>query len=137
MFFRKHVISLALLAFFLFLAVGSTEEDGQTPSSAPESTLENKLAVIHRGGYVANDDPLVMRFARVLDRLEAKCPESRQRLADMGVKGRQLLLERNIDEPLLAVFENWRGSIPDEVEKGDVGECSQILSAYIALRAGG
>lgn len=137
------------IGFFLVLTFpGSSPDSTKTPSPsastsplppshpgpATTSTLEHKLAVIQQGGYVPEDDPLVMQFTRALDQLEAKCPESRQQLADMGMKGRKLLLGKNINEPLLEVFGNWRASIPHETQKGDVGPCSQILSAYIALR---
>ncbi len=130
-----------LLVATLLMLTGCAETDtagrGGGDAITPEPSLEYKLAVIHKGGFVSEDDPLVMQFARALDGLEAKCPETRQQLADMGVKGWELLLERNIDEPLLEVFDNWRASIPDEAKKGELGECSQILSAYIALRVGG
>jgi len=129
---------LLLVAVVLILSAGCADTDtagGEGPDT-PESSLEYQLAVIHKGGFVAEDDPLVMRFARALDRLEAKCPETRQELADMGVKGRELLLESNIDEPLLEVFYNWRASIPDETQEGELGECLHILSAYMALRVG-
>jgi len=142
---RQQLLSLTVLIAAAFLAAGTTEpssSDRSLPSSVSashstvEQSLEYKLAVIHRGGYVREDDPLVMSFGRALDRLEAKCPETRQQIADMGVKGRELLREKNINEPLLAVFENWRASIPDEAQDGALGPCSQILSAYIVLRIG-
>ena len=143
--FRQQLLSLVVLIAAAFLATGTTETSSSDRSSASsdsasrsrvEQSLEYKLAVIHRGGYVREDDPLVMSFGRVLDRLVAKCPENRAQLADMGVKGRDLLREKNINEPLLEVFRNWRASIPDEAQDGEVGPCSQILSAYIVLRIG-
>lgn len=81
-------------------------------------------------------DPLVKSVSGALDRLEAKCPESRQQLADMGVKGRELLSDRGVDEPLLALFENWRAAIPNQTEDGGVGPCADILAAYVTLRVG-
>lgn len=104
---------------------------------ATESSLEHKLAVIHNGGYVGDEDPLVSSFSGALDRLEAKCPESRQQLADMGVRGREMLTEKGVSEALLAVFENWRAAIPNEVQDGGVGPCGDILAVYITLRVGG
>ena len=78
-----------------------------------------------------------MQFDEVLDGLEAKCPESRERLANMGVKGRAILLEEGIEEPLLEHFKNWRLAVQDEAQEGGFEKCSSVLSAYIASRAGG
>jgi hypothetical protein len=104
---------------------------------ASESSLEYKLATIHAGSYVGDDNPLVSNFSGALDRLESKCPESRQQLADMGVRGRELMNEKGVVEPLLTVFENWRAAIPDEVDDGGVGPCADLLAVYVALRVGG
>ena len=73
---------------------------------AQESSLEYKLAVIHSSGDVPEDDPLVAAFATALDSLEAKCPEDRQRLADMGVRTQQMLTTDGVNESLLEVFQH-------------------------------
>lgn len=124
----------AALLMLLVITGGCADPDARY---ATQSSLEHKLAVIHNGGYVGDDDPLVSNFSGALDRLEAKCPESRQQLADMGVRGREMMSEEGIAESLLTVFENWRAAIPDEVEDGGVGPCADILAVYIALRVGG
>jgi hypothetical protein len=144
---KKHAVSVCVFIFLLVLAIGSTETETQ-PQAQPQTqsqgqtqtreSLEYQLAVIHQGGFVAQNDPLVRQFAQALDRLEEKCPEGRQSLADMGVRGHELLQEGNVvDESLLEVFQNWRASIPDEVEKGELGQCSDILALYLTLRIGG
>ena len=101
-----------------------------------EPTVEYKLATIQQGAYISGDDPLVARFGQALDRLESKCLEPRERLADMSLKGRELLTEKGIYEPLVSTVENWGASIPDGVTKGAVGPCADILAAYVTLRAG-
>jgi hypothetical protein len=106
------------------------------PGNTSEASLEHKLAILHNGGNVSADDPMVSSFTRALDHLEAKCPESRQQLADMGVRGRELLSNSGLDEPLLAVFENWRAAIPNETEDGGLGRCADILALYVTLRGG-
>ena len=112
------------------------EASARATTREQESSLEFKLAVVHRGGYVPENDPLVAEFATALDRLEAKCPEDRPTLGDMGVTGQRLLAADGINEPLLDVFQNWRASIPDYAEDGDVGPCADIMAAYVALRVG-
>jgi hypothetical protein len=85
----------------LIFVVGCLNSDDE---SASDIGIEYKLATIQQGGYVSKDDPLLVRFAQALDRLETKCPEPRERLADMGVKGRDLLRERGIQEPLVSIL---------------------------------
>jgi len=126
---RRIVTVLMLLA-----TVAACGDPG--PENTIEPSLEQKLATVHSGGYVSADDPLVGRFSGALDRLEAKCPESRQQLADIGVKGRELLRDSGLTEPLLAVFENWRAAIPNDTEDGGVGLCADILAVYVTLRTG-
>lgn len=132
---------MALLPFFIFgvYSIGKNllSSNHSRAQSASEASLEYNLAVIHRGGYLREDDPLVMSFGRALDRLQAKCPETRQQLADMSVRARDILRDNNINEPLLAVLESWRGVIPDHVQKGALGPCSDILNSYIILRVAG
>jgi hypothetical protein len=125
----------AALLMLLMIAGGCVDPDDAR--YATESSLEHKLALIHSGGYVGADDPLVSSFSGALDRLEAKCPEARQQLADMGVRGREMMSEKGVVESLLAVFENWQAAIPDEVQDGGVGSCADILAVYITLRVGG
>jgi hypothetical protein len=117
----------------LILSSGCLPSDHETPSN---TSIEYKLAAIQQGGYVREDDPLVVQFGEALDRLESKCPEPRERLADMGVKGRQILLGKGVDEPLLSVFQNWGASLPGETTKGEVGPCADVLAVYVTLRAG-
>jgi hypothetical protein len=128
------VVAPAAAALSIGLACGASAP--QRDTKKPEPSLEYKLAVVQRGGYVAEDDPLVMRFGRALDRLVSKCPETRQQLADMGVKGRQILSEKHIDEALVDILENWRAAIPDDAQKGQVGPCADVLAAYVVLRVG-
>jgi len=114
--------------------------DGHTPepgSPAAEASFAYQLAVVQTGAPVPEDDPLVGQFDEVLNSLEATCPESRERLANMGVKGREILLEEGIDESLLEHFKNWRLAVQDEAQEGEFAKCSSVLSAYIASRAEG
>lgn len=101
-----------------------------------ERSIENRLASIHQGGAASASDPVERMFGNALDRLEAKCPESRQRIADMGVTGWEMMRDKGLNESLLAVLNNWRAAIPDETQDGGVGPCSDILALYVTLRIG-
>ncbi len=128
--------SLSVGAFLwtaLVLCMGCSTPEAHQPREEP--SLEHKLAVIQRG-VVSEDDQLVSAFTQVLDRLESKCPETRQQIADMGVRAQELLTEENINEPLLDVFLNIAASIPSEAPGGAFGPCIEIFAAYLTLRSG-
>ena len=101
-----------------------------------ELSIENQLASIHQGGTASAGDPVARMFGDALDRLEAKCPESRQRIADMGVTGWEMMRDKGLNESLLAVLNNWRAAIPNETQDGGVGPCADILALYVTLRIG-
>lgn len=130
---KRMLPSLSAAIFVTLISTGVSCTDSADPK---QSSMEYKLAVIDRGGYVREDDPLVVRFGRALDRLEAKCPETRQQLGDMGVKGYQIMRDKELREPLVEVFANWRASIPDSAAKGAIGPCADLLAAYVTLRIG-
>ena len=46
------------------------------------------------------------------------------------------MAEKQIDETLIEVVENWRSSIPDDATQEEVGPCADILAAYATLRVG-
>lgn len=110
------------------------KEETAAPKREVDNSVEYNLAAIQQGKRISQDDPLIARFEQALDRLESKCPEPRQSLAEMGVRGHELLIKEGIKEPLVSTFENWRGSIPDDMTKGEVGPCADILAAYVSLR---
>ncbi len=101
-------------------------EEG-TPVS---ESLEYKLAVVNEGGFVAEDDPLVGRFKSVLDNLQPKCTESRQKIADMGVKAQQLLQNKGVDLSLLRVMQAANDSIPPGF---GTQPCADIFAALVTL----
>ncbi len=127
--YRSIVLGAVLMA--TLGAISSTAH-----GAGGDMSIEYKLAVVHKGANVRADDPLVGRFRSTLNRLEGKCPESRRKLADMGVKGRHILHQRGVKDSLLSVFENWLASIPAGARDGDVGPCIDVLTAYITLRVG-
>ena len=102
-----------------------TSSDG-----ASSESLEYKLAVVHEGGFVAEDDPLVQQFRQVLDSLEPKCTESRQKIADMGVAAHDLLKDKGVSLSLLRVMQDVDYSIPAELSSQP---CADIFATYVTL----
>jgi hypothetical protein len=150
--FTRVIIAVVALGIALALFVDSTAPSTsetetfvdstaeQAPPSysesapAQEPSIAYKLAVIHSSGYVSEDDPLVAAFATALDRLEAKCPEDRQMLADMGVRTQQLLTNDGVNESLLEVFQNLLAmAIAADGVLGPDG-CKEIFALYATMR---
>jgi hypothetical protein len=97
-----------------------------------EDTPEYKLAVIDEGGYVDPADPVVDRFARVLDKLQRKCSDSRSFVGDMAVRSQELMAEEGVRESLLSILTNVNRSIPRKLGRS----CSDIFATYVVLRTG-
>ena len=98
------VFGFCLVGFLgLWLVVAISYDGAQTSPSVSEKSLEYQLAYIHNGLLgVSPKEPsewLVSRFRSVLDGLEAKCPETRQKLSDLGVAGYQTLRKNRPDLP--------------------------------------
>jgi len=108
----------------------------EAAAALAQEPYEYKLAVIQLGSAVDDDAPLVAEFAQVLNGLEAKCSESRERLANMGVRADEILRAEGINEPLIDVFESWRLEIPEAAAAGEVARCAPVLSAYITSKVG-
>ena len=79
-------LRIALVVLLFSLGVVSV----QAAQVAERSSIEEKLARIDTGRTVVSLG-LVGQYARILDSLEAKCTESRKKLADMAVRGTELV----------------------------------------------
>ena len=106
---RRRV--LPTLAFGLLGVVGcSTSERpaGQSispPPSQAQESVEYKLAVVDRGGYVAPDDVVVARFGSLLQQLGSKFGETPERIGDMTVACRNSLREKGVSESIVNIME--------------------------------
>ena len=118
---KKTVLSFVGLAFFIILGIGSDDSGTSTSNSnsgksniSSNETLEYKLAVINKGGYIPQSDITVTRFRYLLETLELKTINSRQEIADMSVAGIKRLRERyGRDVSLLQFMEGVNSSIPE------------------------
>src|SRR5262245_6659508 len=107
---RGVALYLAIVGF-IGLSTVACESGRSTDGSAVASTtpaderIEYKLAVVDRGGYVAPDDLVVARFRSLLEQLSTKWRDTPQRLAEMSVKGRNLLRDKGVAESILNIME--------------------------------
>lgn len=129
----RSIYSAFIIILFIGFAFATTETDNNSSSErTTDHSIEYKLAVID--GYSTPSNELTRKYGHALDLLERYCPEDRERIADMTVASQQELKKKNIDESLLQLLRNFRTSIPEEAKPGEIGECSEIFSAYIVLR---
>ena len=126
----RAALSVGLLGMGLLLAAAACGDDGTGGGGAGSESLEYKLAVVSAGGFVKEDDPSVARFRALLDSLEAKCTEGREKIADMAVKSQELLKDKGVDLTVLRVMQNADASIPDGFGESP---CADIFATLVTL----
>lgn len=97
--------------------------------SNDELTVEYRLAVIQRGRYVEQTDPLVFSFGRVLDRLTDRCQETRLQLGNGAVLAVTDLRKQGIYSATpLSVLLGLDAAVPVELYGPDnPAKCGEIL----------
>lgn len=95
------------------------------------SPIEAKLAVIDAGSAIVQQST-IRAYGRLLDRADAKCPERRTMVADMAVKGTQLLAKEgesvSVREMLSAINESLEG------EAASLGiKCSEVVALLVVM----
>jgi hypothetical protein len=108
--------------------------------AADERAVEYDLALIERGTYVAPNDPLVRRYALVLDQLEDRCDESRSQLGQYAVNGMDFLAQQGgMHVTPLWVLLDLREAVPIElvVSNGHTFDCKEVLTIVLALEVMG
>lgn len=108
--------------------------DEYRAAAKAKETPEYMLASLDAGHPLPADDSSVKSYAEALDSLEEKCGDSRSRLGDMAVRGKQLLEEEGVEESPLSVLRNVRLSMPDSFSQA---ECADIYGTYVFLRTNG
>lgn len=129
--FSSIIVSLIFIAF-AFATTESETSNTTSESTSSNQSIEYKLAVVD--GNSTPSDETIRRYGCALDLLERYCTESRQEIADLTVRGQQILQEENVDESLINLLQNFRNSIPEEAEPCEAGDCRSIFSSYITLR---
>jgi hypothetical protein len=117
-----------LLAFaFLILpfALSSIQTD------AAGESIEYQLACINAGRRIAQDDITVARFRSLLGQLSDTFVENKQQIADMSIKGLQMLKQDGISESLLNIMEGMNQLFSTRVENQKYAE---YIAAYLTLR---
>lgn len=119
------VMAMIVLFSFVFACTDDSEQEGK------EYTTEYKLAVIDKGGYIEEDDPIVSEYKVLLESLKSKVINDEMDIADTVVKTQEILKDDyQINLSILKIMTDLDNSIPDDVGKLDLAD---IATAYIVL----
>jgi hypothetical protein len=119
-----RLLARAALAALLVAACSARPAETPTPAGrAPEHTL----AIIERGRYVAEADPLVAEFARELSQLASRCTESRVELARAIAATWRVLNDRGIVVSPMVILVDVENSI---LATRPRGQCDGHFAAY-------
>jgi hypothetical protein len=143
----RPCIATALYVLFLVACGDGAPEGGDT--SSPETTLETSMPPpaapsTSRTVHVTSTSPpearlaliasgvnpvhgsMIGHFARLLDRLEPRCEETRDQIADLAVEAREeLRIRQGIEVGLMAILVNINNDIPAQAAGSRV-RCSEV-----------
>lgn len=119
---NKFAIFAALIVSITFFPIRIHAED---------ETIEYKLACINAGQRVAQNDINIARFRSLLKQLSKTFVEDPQQIADMSVKGQQMLKQDGISENLLNIMEGMNQLFYTKVANQKYAE---YIAAYLTLR---
>jgi hypothetical protein len=111
---------------------GSRQNAASATNAGAENSVEYKLAVVDKGGYVSPDDVAVARFRSLLQQLDSKFNETPERIADMSVAGRNTLRDKGISESILNIMEGMN-QVLDAPLLSSTGVNKQEYADYLAL----
>jgi len=74
----------------------------------------------------------IREYARLLDDLDSKCRENRDRIGDVAVKGVQLLAEKNVAMTHKKFLQSMIASMPKGSETLDLG-CAEIAAFLVTM----
>jgi hypothetical protein len=135
------IIIIALLFFFKPWSYinqssdSSTYQDSTSDSFSEEKMpLAYQLATIENKSYVSEDGSLVRRFESLLNQLESKYVDDKQKIADVTVTGYENLAKRGIEESMITLMEGMLQIYDSKTENMVYHE---YLASYVVLRVRG
>lgn len=151
---RASHLRISTLAILLLAPSACSSSNGTVEKSSENqgqpNTVEYRLAVVDKGGYVRPGDPVVVEFANVLGVLEERCfKNTRTQIGDYTVSIQKQLLERGVQEDLLTIlkavadpvtFRKLQKGVDRDVRAGSIptssqtGDCAAYMTEYVLLR---
>lgn len=111
------------------IATESNESISNKKVAETENSIAYKLAVLEKGGYVSEDDNLVKRFDNLLQQLDNKYNVSKQQIADMTYKLKEVAGNRGITVSMIKAMEG-------ATQVGNL-TYAEYLGNYLTLREKG
>lgn len=103
----------------------------QTVTVTSSSPIEAKLAAIDARSKVVQQ-PVVRRYARLLDDLDRKCKESRTQIGDIAVKGVELLAKKRVTMTNLKFMQSMSDSMPEGSQSLNLS-CAEIGAILVTM----
>lgn len=137
-------LSIIIIALLVFLKpwsyLGQSSDSSAYQSSNSDSfseaqiSLAYQLATIESKSYVSEDCSLVRRFELLLNQLESKYVDDKQKIADVTVAGYENLAKRGIEESMIILME---AMVQINDPKTDNMVYHEYLASYVVLRVRG
>ena len=123
-----RTIGVFVVAIFL-AASPAAQTVTVTDASAPEA----KLAALDAHSKTVQQNA-IGEYARLLDGLDRKCREDRDRMGDIAVKGVQLLAEKKVAMTHKKFLQAMNDSMPKGSETLNLG-CAEIAAFLVTMIA--
>jgi hypothetical protein len=115
------------VAVVLFAASPAAQTVTVTDASAPEA----KLAALDAHSTTVQQSA-IREYARLLDDLDRKCKENRDRIGEVVIKGVQLLAEKNVAMTHKQFLQSLNDSMPKGSETRNLG-CAEIAAFLVTM----
>ncbi len=107
-----------------------SQANEQNYGEAENRPMEKGLATINAGQAIEDNDPTIDDFAKLLDSIEGKTPNTRQQIADMTTRAYQIALEEGETASLYDLMSALDLSIPE----GNQQEYKEIVALFLVAR---
>jgi hypothetical protein len=116
---------------FVVVTVLAASPAAQTVTVTDASTPEAKLAALDAHSKTVQQSA-IGEYARLLDGLDRKCKEDRDRIRDISVKGVELLAEKNVAMTHKKFLQAMNDSMPPGSETRNLG-CAEIAAFLVTM----
>lgn len=122
------------ISWTILLVVAGIWSQKPVNNALNSETIEYRLAVINKGGYVRKDDVTVKRFRTLLDQLSENCVEDQQQIANISLIAKDKINSNGMNVPLLNIMEDLNKLVYRELKDE---RYSKYMFAYVGLRNNG
>jgi hypothetical protein len=117
--------------FVVAVVILAASPEAQTIMVTDASPPEAKLAALDAHSKTVHQSA-IGEYARLLDGLDRKCKEDRDRIRDITVKGVQLLAEKKVAMTHKTFLQAMNDSMPEGSETRNLG-CAEIAAFLVTM----